>query len=320
MIDQNTLAPIVLFVYNRPWHTQQTLEALSKNELSSESVLYIFADGSKENALPETLQQIKETREIIKSKKWCKEVIISEKEKNMGLADSIISGVTEIINKCGKIIVLEDDIVTSKGFLKYMNEALEIYSKENQVMQISGFMFPINSFGLPNTFFYNANSCWGWATWKRAWEYFENDPQKLYLKLIKKQADWTVFNALQGNAFREQLLLNIENKITTWAVKWHSVIYLCNGLVLHPKKSLTKNIGFDSSGVHCDTNTVYINMKMAKSIRVKKIKIHFEHKRALKRLKKYFQNIDKPNSLFYFKNLLSRYLPNNIKKCIKIFC
>lgn len=311
MIGQNTLAPIVLFVYNRPWHTQQTLEALSKNELSSESVLYIFADGPKENAMPETLQKIKETREIIKSKKWCKEVIISEKEKNVGLADSIISGVTEVVNKYGKVIVLEDDIVTSKGFLKYMNEALEIYSNESQVMEISGFMFPINSAGLPNTFFYNANSCWGWATWKRAWEYFENDSEKLYLKLIEKQTDWTAFNALQGNAFREQLLLNIDNKIKTWAVHWHAVIYLCNGLVLHPKKSLTKNMGFDGSGVNCNTSSVYANMKLAKVISVKKIKVHFEHKRALKRLKKYFQNNNEPNTLVYFKNLLSRFLPKN---------
>src|SRR4051812_37549635 len=112
------LAPIVLFIYNRPWHTRQTLEALYKNDLASESVLYIFADGPKKNASEDALKIINKTRECLKRKKWCKEVIITERPTNLGLADSIINGVTEIINKYEKVIVLEDDIIASRGFLK----------------------------------------------------------------------------------------------------------------------------------------------------------------------------------------------------------
>ena len=137
------LAPIVLFVYNRPWHTEQTLNALMQNELADQSVLYIYADGPKENATEEQLKKIEEVRHVIRTKKWCKEVHIIESEKNKGLADSIINGVTEIVNKYGKVIVLEDDIVTSKGFLKYMNEALELYKEEDKVYHISGYMFPV---------------------------------------------------------------------------------------------------------------------------------------------------------------------------------
>lgn len=304
------LAPIVLFVYNRPWHTRQTLEALAKNELADQSVLYVYADGPKENATDEDIEKITAVREVIKSKQWCKKVIIKESEINRGLADSIIDGVTETVNKYGKIIVLEDDIVTSKGFLKYMNDALEIYINVYQVMEISAYMFPINSRGLESTFFYNANSCWGWATWKRAWKYFENDSKKLYSKLIEKKIDWDAFNAYQGNAFREQLLLNIGNKIKTWAVNWHSVIHLSNGLVLHPKKSLTKNIGFDGSGINCDKNDSYAKMRIAKKINVKKIDVYKENTKALSVLKLYFQNGSKQSASFYFKNIFSKYLKN----------
>ncbi|MBQ3367608.1 hypothetical protein IJG44_01760 [bacterium] len=131
-----SLAPIVLFVYNRPWHTQQTVEALQKNELATDSELFIFADGPKINATEEQKEKIRQVREYIHKISGFKSVTISEKEKNCGLANSVIAGVTEIINRFGKAIVVEDDIVTSKGFLKYMNDALELYQYEEKVMHI----------------------------------------------------------------------------------------------------------------------------------------------------------------------------------------
>ena len=185
------LAPIVLFVYNRPWHTLQTLEALRKNALASESILYIFADGPKPFADESAMHKINETRECIKKKQWCKEVIIYEREINLGLADSIINGVTEIVNKHGKIIVLEDDIVTSKGFLKYMNDALDIYELEEKVMHISGYMFPVKK-KLPKTFFYKPTTCWGWATWSRSWKYFKKDA-KSQIDILDNTKSWREF-------------------------------------------------------------------------------------------------------------------------------
>src|SRR5476651_1758025 len=118
------LAPIVLFVYNRPWHVEQTLNALAANELAAESELYIYADGPKDNADAITLENIQKTREIIRKKKWCNEVYIIERSKNLGLQASIIEGVTTVVNNYGKVIVLEDDIITSPYFLQYMNDAL----------------------------------------------------------------------------------------------------------------------------------------------------------------------------------------------------
>ena len=166
-----TYAPIVLFIYNRPDHTRQTLEALSKNTLASESELYIFADGSKENATKEQLEKIHQTRQIAHSQLWCKSVSIIESSVNKGLAASIISGVTEIINKFGKIIVLEDDIVTGKYFLEYMNAALQKYENEKRVWHITGWRDPVPTNIDNSSFFYPTMDCWSWATWADRWQF-----------------------------------------------------------------------------------------------------------------------------------------------------
>ena len=140
------LAPIVLFCYNRPKHTEQTLIALSNNLLADQSQLFIFCDGPKAYASDEQLSKIEKVRKLVKSKKWCRHVSIFENENNKGLANSVIDGVTKIVVEYGKIIVLEDDLVTSKHFLEYMNKSLQKYEFENNVMQISGYQFPIEEF------------------------------------------------------------------------------------------------------------------------------------------------------------------------------
>jgi hypothetical protein len=281
---KSTLAPIVLFVYNRPWHTQQTLEALEKNDLASESILYIFADGPKEDATLETLGKIKETREIIRSRQWCKEVIICEKESNSGLADSIISGVTEVINRHDKIIVLEDDIVISKGFLKYMNDALTLYENEEKVMHISAYIFPVKG-KLPTTFFYRQTSCWGWATWANKWCLLNTSASELFDEL--NNSGKIKFADIDGtNQFINQLKENIQGKIKTWAILWHFSVFLNDGLSLHPGRSLVKNIGHDGSGVHCSEND-FFNTGMVDYINLKKVKVA-DYKKIYRKLAEFY--------------------------------
>jgi len=173
------LAPIVLFTYNRPEHTQQVLDALALNNEAKESILYIYCDGAKPLATEQELEKINTVKSIATKEHRFKEVVVIEQQKNKGLANSIIDGVSEIINEHGKIIVLEDDIVTSKGFLKYMNDALKCYENNENVMHISGFMYPHQQ-QLPETFFYNVTLCWGWATWQRAWQYFNPNALQLW--------------------------------------------------------------------------------------------------------------------------------------------
>lgn len=248
------LSPIVLFVYNRPWHTQQTIEALQKNELADESELFIYSDAAKSD---NAKQAVSEVRKYIKSIDGFKKITIIERENNWGLADSIIDGVTTVINQYGKIIVLEDDIITSPYFLHYMNGALDYYQNEDRVMHISGWNYPINTQDLPETIFLRSTSCWGWATWQRAWQFFEKNPQKLFVTFTK--TDRYQFDYDGSADMWSQVTGNLDGKLNTWAIFWYATVFKKGGLSLHPTNSLVENIGHDGSGVHCGLSDIYHN-------------------------------------------------------------
>ncbi|SOD18652.1 glycosyltransferase [Pedobacter xixiisoli] len=276
------LAPIVLFVYNRPQHTLKVLEALSKNPLAQQSALYIFADGAKPNATEEQLAKITETRQAIKSKDWCKEIHIVSQEKNIGLAASILSGVGKIIDKHGRVIVLEDDVEVSPYFLNYMNQALELYRDDEKAMHISSFVpVGIGAEKLPDTYFLRCMSCWGWATWARAWKKNVTDSNELYLRLKKEKAfnKFTMNNRL---SVIKDLKLNIENKTKTWAVNWHASIFLHQGLCLYPKQALSAQIGLDASGMHCGNDDLKLfDVTLANTTNIYRVEVQ-ENKYALK--------------------------------------
>ncbi len=312
-----TLAPIVLFVYNRPWHTRQTLEALAANEWADRSILYIFADGAKVDATEEQLSKITEVRQLIRSRQWCKEVHIIERQRNWGLADNIICGVTQIVNQYGRIIVLEDDIVTSPGFLRYMNEALELYANEPRVMHISGYMFPVKG-QLPETFFYNANSCWGWATWARAWQHFINDPLYLYKQITRSKKAVRKFNINNSFPFLSQLEANMLGKTKTWAIRWYASFFIRGGFALHPYPSLVNNIGHDNSGENCILQDDFHWATLAKNIPVKPQAIQESPKarRLMQQFNQYQLKIPpfapNPGWLSRLKGFIGQYVPKKL--------
>ena len=243
-----TLAPIIIFAYNRPVHLQQTLDALAKNEWAEQSDLFIFCDGAEEGALAEQLDRIKENRKVAHAAKGFKSVTVIERPKNIGLKANIVGAVTEILNKYGRIITLEDDIVTSKGFLRFMNEALDMYMDDEQVMHISGYMWP-HRWPLPETFFYEVPyPGGGWATWARAWKYYDDDAAKLYHIW---ESRWDEFNMFGGDYLQKQLAANYEGRMNTWFVKWHAILLERGALTLYPGNSLTNNIGFDNLATNC---------------------------------------------------------------------
>jgi GT2 family glycosyltransferase len=254
---QNDLAPIVLFVYNRPWHTKQTLDALMQNELADQSVLYIFADGAKENATDDQLNKIKEVRQVIRARKWCKEVHIIESDLNKGLANSVISGVTKIVNEYEKIIVLEDDLITSKKFLCYMNEALSLFYNYEKVMQVTGFFFPINIRHTNSAFFITFISSWGWGTWKRAWQYF--DPNAFgYEELKKNKVLSKRFNLNGAFPYTDMIQDQMDFKsVDSWAIRWWWTVFQKEGVTLFPDKTFIENIGYGIEGTHTKAENVY---------------------------------------------------------------
>lgn len=250
----DSLAPIVLFTYNRLDHTKKTIEALQANMYAKYSQLYIYSDGSKNEAAEEKVRLV---RDYLHTVTGFKTINVIERDCNWGLADNIIDGVTKIVNEYGKIIVLEDDIVTSKYFLKYMNDALEIYKDEPKVMEISGYMYPLGEDkDLPETWFVRRFAdCWGWAAWARSWQYFERNPQKLIKEFSKE--DIRAFNFDGKYDFWQQVVANAEGKLYTWAVFWQATVYKNDGYMLAVSKSMTQNIGCDSSGEHCKRSSSF---------------------------------------------------------------
>jgi hypothetical protein len=248
-------APIALFVYNRPEHTRRTLKFLQQNQLAAESRLYIFSDGPK-NAAAESL--VAEVRQLIREVDGFKSVEIVERQENWGLAKSIITGVTQLVNEYGRIIVFEDDLITSPYTLRYFNEALAQFEQEEKVMHIGAYMYPLpleTSEKLPETFFFRAATSWGWATWARAWQHFNPDVNDLM-----KQ-----FNAEQKHQFAIEGTMNFWKQMkelkwgrnNSWAIRWYASIFLRGGLTLNPAHSLVSNIGHDGSGVHSGINEIY---------------------------------------------------------------
>lgn len=280
----NNLAPIVLFVYNRPWHTQQTIEALQKNELSSQSELFVYSDEAKNDDVRESVDEV---RAYIDKINGFKKVTVIKRDKNWGLADSIIDGVTKVVNEYGKIIVLEDDLVTSPYFLKFMNESLEMYKNDEGVASIQGYIYPIDE--LPQTFFIRGADCWGWATWQRAWNVFESSGAKLLSELQERQLEYEAdFNGEYG--YTKMLKDQIRGNNSSWAVRWYMSAFLKGMVTLYSGKSYIQNIGLDNTGRHCGATTTF-DVTLIESYE-KSLKIALcEDKNSREKIKRYLKSI-----------------------------
>lgn len=244
-------SPILLFVYNRPEHTLKTLEALGRNHFSESSKLYVFSDGAK---CDKDEEKVGEVRKLIQSINGFKEVEIIERRENFGLAKNIITGVTDIINVHGKVIVVEDDLISSPWFLTFMNEALEKYEDEPKIGHIQGFFFPIDN--LPDAFLIRWTGSWGWGTWKDSWKYFNPNGKEL-LKELEGRRLTKEFDFNGKYPFTRMLRRQVNGENDSWAIRWNASLFLNGILSLNAGKSLINNIGFDGSGVHSGSDEIY---------------------------------------------------------------
>jgi hypothetical protein len=235
----------VLFVYARPDHTRLTVDALKRNAEAQESDLIIYSDAAKG---AESAEAVRKVRSYTRSINGFRSVSIVEREKNTGLAASIIEGVTSVVNAFGSVIVVEDDLVTSPYFLRYMNEALRLYEHDEQVISIHGYSYPVHR-PLPETFFLRGADCWGWATWKRGWDVFESDGSIL-LNTLQRRKETFAFDWDGSYANLKMLKRQISGKVDSWAIRWHASAFLAGKLTLFPGISLVNNIGGDEHGTH----------------------------------------------------------------------
>jgi len=246
-----SLSPIVLFVYNRPEHTKRTVESLLKNTLASESRLIIFSDGAKNDI---DSQKVQAVRNYVKTIKGFDRIEIVLRDKNFGLANSVISGVTEVLKQYDQVIVIEDDILTSLSFLTFMNKALVFYQENKSIYSISGYPYPIK---IPNTykkdiFISYRSSSWGWGTWKDRWEKVDWEV-KDFSSFISDSKVQNLFDR-GGQDLTQMLKAQMIGKIDSWAIRWGYAHFKNNAYCIYPIVPLCKNIGTDKSGTHSSSS------------------------------------------------------------------
>lgn len=247
-----TLAPIVLFTYARPGHTLRTLESLAANAFADKSDLIVYADAARHEADNEAVHAV---RALVRSAVGFRSVKVIERPENYGLARNIIEGVSETLRTYESIIVLEDDMLTSPHFLRYMNEALARYAEDKRVVSIHGYVFPIPE-PLPEAFFLPGADCWGWATWRHGWAVFNPDGSALRRELKQRKLD-CAFDFDGSYPYTAMLEAQIAGNNDSWAVRWYASAFLRGLLTLYPGRSLVHNIGNDASGTHCrDSRTL----------------------------------------------------------------
>ena len=279
------LSPICLFTYNRLDLTQQTVEALQRNYLAPLSDLFIFSDGAKNN---KDLIKVNEVRSYIKIISGFKSVTIKESIVNKGLANSIINGITEIIVKYGKVIVLEDDQVSSPNFLNFINLALEFYKGDKRIQSINGYSLSLAD-KINDVYFQVRPFPWGWATWEDRWDknIFNKEDLKTIIannKIILKQ-----FRKTCGNDISTMLINSINNKNDSWYVRWTFDHFRKNTYSVYPAFSHIQNIGHNEDGTHCKG----INPYESRLIDINKVEYHFlnfqlPQKKSIDEFLKYF--------------------------------
>lgn len=239
-------APICLFTYNRLNETKETIRHLKNNFLASKSDLFIFSDGGKPG---NSCDKILNLRKYLRSVKGFKSVTVFESEFNLGLAESIISGVSRIIKIYGKVIVLEDDLLTTPNFLNFMNQSLDYYESFDTVQSINGFSLDINS---KTHYFQIRPFPWGWATWEKYWDESIFSKELIKDLILSDRSITSKFRNSCGNDISKMLLNSLNGINDSWYVRWCFNHFVNHNYSFYPVRSFVYNIGFGPEATHCN--------------------------------------------------------------------
>jgi len=244
-------APIVLFVYNRPNHTRQTLLNLSRCDTAKESDLFIYSDAPRDETSEESVNQVREIIRHYKDIECFKNVHIVLQDSNCGLERSIISGVTKVMREYGCAIVLEDDIVVSRDFLKFMNGALEAFRDDSKVWSVSGYSLNNKAIASNNAdvLWTYRGECWGWASWIDRWEKVDWSVSD-YKEFLNDRTRQKQFNRA-GADMTELLVKQMNGEINSWAIRWCYQQFKEDTITIFPRNAKAYNAGMDGSGTNC---------------------------------------------------------------------
>jgi FkbM family methyltransferase len=240
-----THAPIALFAYRRPEHLARTLEALRANPEAARSELYVFCDGARDASV---VAEVESVRALAQACWGFAATHVVCRDGNYGLARNITEGISEVLQGHETVIVVEDDIVVSPFFLRFMNDALRLYRTEPRVGSISGYCYPV-SMPVPETYFILGADCWGWATWRDRWCLYNPDGRVLLAELEARGLEHA-FDFDGAASFVAMLKDQIVGKNNSWAVRWHASCFLRGLLILYPAGALAQNVGHDGTGTH----------------------------------------------------------------------
>ena len=261
-------APLALFVYDRPDHVRRVVEGLRANALAAETDLFIFSDAAKSEP---RAKEVSKVRALVRQLKGFKSIELVEQSVNRGIAGSIVQGVTRLTAEFGRVIVLEDDLLPSAHFLRYMNDALTVYENDARVISVHAYSYPVAG-KLPETFFLRGADCWGWATWKRGWDLFEPDGRKLLSELERGQLARN-FDFEGSYPYTQMLRDCIAGTNDSWAIRWYASAFLHGKLTLYPGASQVQNIGADGSGTHVASTRSFENSEWGRALEVGNIRV-----------------------------------------------
>lgn len=238
---------VAVFAFKRPDLLEQTLRSLEMADHFSDFPLQVFSDGPRPD-VPGEADAVESVRELLRT--WCQthDANLVESPSNQGLRRSIVGGITNMLSRYDRVVVVEDDLVVSPSFLGFMSEALEALKDRETVMQVSGYFVPHGSV-LPPVGLLRAPGSWGWATWRRAWSHYNDNADELLAAVLAR--DPNAFDLNGSYAYLDALRQNAEGVLDTWAVRWYASMFLRGGLALYPSQSLTRNIGFGDDATNC---------------------------------------------------------------------
>jgi hypothetical protein len=254
---KNRLSPVVVFAFNRPEKLNSCLKSLELAFDSELTSVFIFIDGHR--SLQEKLL-VDEVESIARLHWHFGEIQIRRSPMNLGLANSILTGIDFMFESFESVIVLEDDLEVARNFLTYMNDGLLKYVYEERVCSIQGYTYP-NLQQQSGCFFLRGSDCWGWATWRDRWSDFERDAKILHDDIVARELE----NLFDLNGEYPYLRMLKDNQLglnDSWAVRWHASNFVKNKLSLYPPNSLVTNTGDDGNGTHAGKTTGFrVNLK-----------------------------------------------------------